>query len=358
MESLLAKLSEQQTLIAKQKSALVPATDTTNQAGEGSSTSPSLLTPATDSFGRSSPDTDGDGTVRLDKAEMARLKKELDAAKDQIARQRQELEQSRVIKHTLDQAMESPSAAGSPRVNPFMGFNRPPNTSQGQILRDDSRSEGSDAVFPINSGSNIWANTSRPAFRAGMQPEPTWNQSGPRPWSQGGVGNVLPPLMMPQQQSISQRNFSVPLSPVGANRHGMNDFKQINKGRGFGHPNAPQNSRNASMFQPGNGWDTYTGAPNSIDGMSINAMSPNSAYPPIGMYPSSYQPQPIGTPLSPTAAEFRAGQASSNPWNAAVSRHQILLKWISASTNVFLASGISRTNLCVANGTIELPSPA
>lgn len=80
MESLLAKLSEQQALIAKQKSALVPATDTANQAREDSSTSPSLLTPATDSFSHSSPDTDGDGTVRLDKAEMARLKKELDAA--------------------------------------------------------------------------------------------------------------------------------------------------------------------------------------------------------------------------------------------------------------------------------------
>ncbi len=325
MESLLAKLSEQQTLIAKQKSALVPATDTVNQAREESSASPSLLTPATDSFGHSSPDTDGDETIRLDKVEMARLKKELDAAKDQIARQKQELEQGRVIKHTLDQAMGSPSTAGSPRVNPFMGCNRPPNTSQGQILGDDTRSEDSEAVFPINAGPNIWANTSRSAFRAGMQPEPMWTQSGPRPWSQGGVGNVLPPLMVPQQQSISQRNFSVPLSPVGAGRHGMNDFKQINKGRGFGHPNAPQNSRNASMFQPGNGWDTYTGGPNSIDGMSINAMSPNSAYPPIGMYPSSYQPQPIGTPLSPTAAEFRAGQASGNPWNAAVSRHQVQL---------------------------------
>lgn len=322
MESLLAKLSEQQTLIAKQKSAPVPTTENMNQTREESSTSPSLLTPATESFGHSSPDTDGDGTICLDKAEMARLKKELDAAKDQIARQRQELEQSRVINHTLDQAMGSPSTVGSPRVNPFMASNRQPNTLQSQILGDDTRSEGSEVVFPINTGPNIWANNSRPAFRAGLQPETTWSQSGPRPWSQGGVGNVLPPLMMPQQQSISQRNFSVPVSPAGAGRHGMNDFKQINKGRGFGHPNDPQNSRNASMFQPGNGWDTYTGAPSSIDGMSINTMSPNSAYPPIGMYQSSYQPQPIGTPLSPTAAEFRAGQTSSNPWNAAVSHHQ------------------------------------
>ena len=322
MESLLAKLSEQQALIVKQKSGLGPTMETGIQTKEDSSVSPPLLTPATDTFGHSSPGTEADEAIRLEKAEMAHLMKELDSARDQIARQKLELEQNRVIKHTYDQAMGPPSVTGSPRNNPFISSNRPLNTLHGQLFADDTRSESSEISAPTNNGPNIWANTSRTAHSAGIKPEPNWGQSSPLPWSQGGAGNHLPPLMMSQQHPIPQRNYSVPLSPVGGGRHGTHDLKQINKGRGFGHPNAPPNSRNASMFQAGNGWDTYVGGPTSLDGMNFNGMSPGSAYSTIGMY-QSYQPQPIGTPLSPVAAEFRAGQAASNPWNAAVSKDHL-----------------------------------
>ena len=335
MDALLVKLSEQQALLAKQKSALVPGAEQKsarastaepeNQAKDDSSASPSLLTPASDSFGHSSPTNDGDDTVRLEAAEMARLKKELDSAKDQIARQKQELEQSRLVKQTFDNVMgPSSEAALSPRVDPASAFtasNRQINTLQGHFLSDDTRSEGSDAAAAFSAVPNIWNNPSRPVLNAGLQPEPAWSQSGPRPWGQRGVGNAVPPMVMSQQQPVQQRNYSVPLSPVGGSgRRGMNDFNQPSHGRGgFGHPNAPQNNRNASFFQPGNGWDAYTSGSNPIDGITMGGISPVTAYPSVGMYQSAYQPQPIGTPLSPTAAEFRAGQASANPWNTAVS---------------------------------------
>jgi hypothetical protein len=335
MDALLAKLSEQQTLLAKQKSALVstveqkfsrvPSADNENHAKDDSSASPPILTPASGSSSHPSPTNDGDDTIRLDAVEMNRLKKELDAAKDQIARQKQELEQSRFIKQTLDQAMGPPSETSlSPRINPadsFMASNRPLNTFQGRFTSNDSRSEGLDTAAAFNGIPNIWNNSSRPVLSAPMQPEPAWGQPGPRPWGQRAAGNALPQMMMSQQQPVQQRNYSVPLSPVGGSgRRGMSDFNQPNHGRGgFGHPNAPQNNRNASFFQPGNAWDAYASGSSHIDNITMGGMSPASAYPSVGMFQPAYQPQPIGTPLSPTAAEFRAGQASAGPWNSAVS---------------------------------------
>lgn len=55
-----------------------------------------LFTPATDAF---------DDAVTYDNTEIARVKKELEAAKSVINRQQQELEETRTFKHTMDQAL-------------------------------------------------------------------------------------------------------------------------------------------------------------------------------------------------------------------------------------------------------------
>lgn len=317
MDSLLAKLSEQQVLLAKQKSALSNTPEASKQVKEGSSTSSTLLTPASESFGQSSPTDDGHVAVRIEAAEMARLKKELDAAKEQIARQKQELNQSRVIKHTFDQAMGPPSdAALSPPLGPAIAFttsHRSMSTLPGPWRTEDARSDGSDVIIPINNAPTAWSGSSRPGFNPGLQPNSAWGHQNSRPWGQRGMDNPMPPPIMSQQPPMQQRNYSVPISPVSAGgRRGMNDFDQFNQGRGYG-----QNNRNASIFQAGSGWNGYPAAPGTVDSMNLGGMNPGSAYPSLGVFPSPYQPQPIGTPLSPTAAEFRAGQASGNPWNNA-----------------------------------------
>lgn len=326
MDSLLAKLSEQQALLKKQKSALFPAPDLEKKIKEESFSSSTLLTPASESFGRSSPTSEAEETVKVEAAELARLKKELDAAKNQIARQKQELDQTRVIKHTFDQAVGSLSEKDlspgikAPNVtNAFMTSSRP--FASGQAQYEDARLDGSEPAGSFNTIQNALSSGNRPGFNAGLQPESTWGQPGPRPWSQRGTGNTLPPVMMPPpQQPAQSRNYSMPVSPVRGNGRGMNDFSQFNQGRGYGQGN-PQNSRNSSIFQRGNGWDVYAGGPGPMDDMNLSGMTTSSAYPSLGIYPPAYQPQPIGTPLSPTAAEFRAGgQASANPWNNAVSR--------------------------------------
>ena len=330
MDSLLAKLSEQQALLAKQKTNFPTKGDDEIHAKEGSSASSTLLTPASESFSYTNTANtakDEEDKLRIEASEMARLKKELDDAKDQIARQKQELDHTRVIKHTFDQAMGPPSeVAISPRTdttdptNAFMTSTRPLGTVQGHWRNDDARSDGPDVVGPFNAVPNAWSGPSRPSFNAALQPDSGWGQPGPRSWGQRGIGNALSPsALVPQQPPMQQRNYSVPVSPVsGGGGRGINEFGQFNQARGYSQMNIRDN-RNASSYQRGNGWDIYTGGPGPMDGMNLGGMSPGSTYQTLGMYPSAYQPRPIGTPLSPTAAEFRAGQASANPWNSAVS---------------------------------------
>lgn len=343
MDNLLAKLSEQQTLLRMQKSALFPsseaekptkdeksaafsASDSGKKTKEESSASSTLLTPASGSFGRNSPPSEPENTAKVEAAELARLKKELDAAKNQIARQKQELDQTRVIKHTFDQAIGStsektfgPDTKAPESINTVMPSGRP--FTSVQTSYEDARSDGSEPTSSFNNIPNVWSTGNRPGFNVGLQSESIWGQPGPRPWSQRGSGNPLPSVMMPpSQQPVQSRNYSMPVSPARGNGRGMNEFGQFNQGRGYGQ-GIPQNSRNSSVFQRGNGWDVYAGGPGPMDDMNLSGMTNSSAYPPVGIYPTAYQPQPIGTPLSPTAAEFRAGsQASANPWNNAVSR--------------------------------------
>lgn len=100
-KEILAKLSEQQTLLDKQKHLLVntnanPSRPLQMETFAASGMSP--LTPAAATEATTS-----------DSAELLRLKQELLAANSRIAVQEQELAQTRVMNHTLDQALGSPS---------------------------------------------------------------------------------------------------------------------------------------------------------------------------------------------------------------------------------------------------------
>ena len=65
-----------------------------------------MYTPATEIF---------DESVKAANAEMEKVKKELEAAKSVINQQKRELEESRTFKHTMEQALPSPSEADFPR---------------------------------------------------------------------------------------------------------------------------------------------------------------------------------------------------------------------------------------------------
>ena len=304
MDTLLARLSEQQSLLQKQKIALASHEGSSTQhEKEDSTTSSVLLTPATDSFSNID-GNDFEDTVKLDAAEMRRLKQELDAAKSQIARQNQELEQSRVMKHTFDQAVgpapelnlteraiNSLQSAFAANIPQRPAFGRQQNT-WGHA--EDARSDVSNPISAgsLNASQPIWSNS-----RLAMS-----------------QGQVLPSLVLPQQQHMPQRVWSGPASPIS----GMNEYANFQNGPGLRRVNAQTNRAGVLFGQPRtNPWDMYAG-----DIPANNVMNPSSSYQPMGMFqaPIQYQPRPIGTPLSPTAAEFTSDQTTGGPWNNAVSK--------------------------------------
>lgn len=379
MDTLLAKLSEQQAILEKQKQALGSAEENATQHDRAESITSSVpLTPATDVFDVT-PDTeanDEEETIKLDAAEMLRLKRELDAARDKIARQEQELSQTRVIKHTLDQVMGPPSGPdatirgnSTERNIGNLGFNassRPVMARQDNfVVPDDARSDISDALSAgaYNRGQNIWSSPARHGFQYGLsglteqsyqQPAPNWGQSAARPWGTRNMTQGLPALVT-QQQQLQQRTFSSPPSPASVNGGGIfNESDHYQGGQGLRRANTQNNRTSSAFAQPrNNGYDIFGGSVTSAD-----VMSSVSSYQPMGMFqnPMAYQPRPIGTPLSPTAAEFTTGHISANPWNVAVKSHT-LLSCLNFS-NYLLATFFPRSNLRLTHGASQLsPSP-
>ena len=333
MKTLLANLPEQQAPSKKQRSDLTFSEDDNARHGEGSSSlSSELMTPPSGSFNdpySSSDNKEG----KQQKVEVARLKQELDAAKNQIARQKQELDQTRIMKHTIHQAVGSPAELEM-RVNdlPSSSHQDPasPLGRNGGFRQDsqwDTRSIMSDStsVDNFNNAQQVWGPQNRQAFAnsfsntLNQQHQPAasaWGQPGARPWANRNMTTNLQPVISPQQQQMLQsRTFSGPASPIA-----NNDFSHFQAGQGLRRSNTQP--RAASFFPQARNtsWDVFGNGAGSLDSMNA-AMNPGATYQAIGMYPATvpYQPQPIGTPLSPEAAEFRAGQASTNPWNINVS---------------------------------------
>ena len=332
MDTLLAKLSEQQVLLEKQKNEISGQDDKDSAFGKGESTTSSvLLTPVSESFnGEHDSDNNPDeDTIHLDASEMARLKKELDAAKNQIARQKQELDQTRVNKTNIDKVVSPTFEIDKHSSSTPPG--RAKNSRQDNWrVNEDAQSDVSDAMSTgtYNPGNN-WSPSSRVNLASAIpsaayqQSSTNWGQPGARPWNHRVLGTALPAPMLPQPQHMQQqRTYSGPASPIsGGDARSMNDYNQFQGGSGLRRTNTQGNRATSFYPQPrNNGWDMYAGGIGGVDGINLG-MATNAAYQSVGMYPASmpYQPRPIGTPLSPTAEEFRTSQSSVNPWNAAVS---------------------------------------
>jgi hypothetical protein len=285
-------------------------------------------------------------------AEMLRLKQELMAANSRIAQQEQELAQTRVIKHTLDQALGPPSEVdfGGREVSEqtishlqdaFNASARIANQRQDTWHQDDAQSDVSDALSAgaYNRARNFWAPPQQMSCAQGMErgyqdatvfarstslqdPVPAWSPTVVNP-----VGN---PGARSQGVLQPHRVFSGPSSAVpaldGRYTSEQNSFMNgLNMGP---RRSITQMNRGPSCLpSPQSTWGPFYGAVPS----SVNTKNPVNhsfnAYQQIGMYPmGQYQPRPIGTPLSPTAAEFTSTGANSPSWPANPVSHTFLLQ--------------------------------
>jgi len=188
MDKLLTKLSEQQAVINKQHETLrtseVLTVAYTGTAEYVSASSSVPIRPATETFNNSTapttnpPNVSGEETATPSAEEVLRLKAELEAAKGKIARMDQELVQSRITKHTLDQAMGIASEADFPlNLQSEERLNHLPQSLNTTIhshfqrdgswaTQEDARSDTSDALSAgdFNRAREIWANRVKPVF--------------------------------------------------------------------------------------------------------------------------------------------------------------------------------------------------
>ncbi|KAL2013423.1 hypothetical protein VTN00DRAFT_948 [Thermoascus crustaceus] len=341
-KDILTKLSEQQALLEKQKQLLSSNTASVAHGEDDDSSGTSPLTPATESLAVSaSADHHQRDGYRVDAAEMLRLKQELLAANSRIALQEQELAQTRVIKHTLDQALGPPSEVDfggreiteqtiSNLQNAFNASTRAFNQRQDSwIAQEDARSDISDALSAgaYNRARGLWGPSSHHAFGMSIS---TSSEKGYRDSPSLSGNSVV------QEPG---RNWTAQTGSPGYPNHGAFQAHRVLSGPSSGGYNfdgrypgeqspylqtpglVPRRSitqvnRGGSCFPPQNSpWGTFAAGPPSNLGVRPPANQQLAAYQHVGMFPvPPYQPRPIGTPLSPTAAEFTSTNTSVVPW--------------------------------------------
>ncbi|KAF4631791.1 hypothetical protein G7Y89_g6344 [Cudoniella acicularis] len=337
MDKLLAKLSEQSATINRQHEALKSTEDNTAYARTMeyvSATSTMPITPVTDvQMNSTAPSTTpasvvGEEIPGTSTEEVLRLKLELEAAQSRIARMDQELAQSRITKHTIDQALGTASEAdfpmnadiADPRLNPIqqplnIGGRPPLQRDNSWTAQEDSRSDTSDALSAsgFNRARAIWGNNGKPSY----------------PGLQGPVPAFQPSDALSSSQWMN-RGFGQPFveAPIGYSGPPMNAFRGD---RMLPDPDllmAPPAGRRTQPGRFGRGSFPYASSSSSYDGYtpsttpygSVGGMAGGVAPMPgpMGMGAGmnmggsmygGYQPQPIGTPLSPHAPEFTSSNA-------------------------------------------------
>lgn len=341
-QNILTKLSEQQALLEKQKDLLasnnaVPATsmevDKLYRASPFASVADSL--PVSGTVNDSQFDVEG-----TEASELHRLKQELFAANSRIALQEQELAQTRVIKHTLDQALGPPSEADfggrdiseqtiSHLQNAFNASNRslnqPHDAWSGQ---EDSQSDISDALSAgaYNKARGFWVPPTQQVFGMSMN----------APTTEKGYGEAmsLPSSSVAGHDSSKFWNTATtnsftshgPFHPhrvLSGPSSGTCGFDTRFSGEQARYLQAPglgprrsitQVNRGGSCFPTQNSpWGTFAPGPSTNPTPRSPANRPCSTYQQVGLYPiPPYHPRPAGTPLSPTATEFTSSWSNSS----------------------------------------------
>ncbi|TQB69321.1 Pumilio domain member 9 [Monascus purpureus] len=339
-QDILTKLSEQQSLLEEQKRLLVhnnTAPGTNVEVGESPDIS---IFPATESLVTTGGARCESGTVET--SELLRLKRELHAANSKIALQEQELAQTRVIKHTLDQALGPPSETdlGGQEVteqtisnlqNVFnassYAFNQYQDSWNGQ---EDEQSDTSEALSgaAYNSARGFWAPSAHPALGNAFTADKPFCESLPlasssvgqessRFWT-GSAQNTGFPSHVPLQ---SHQILSSP-SPgtCSLEPRFSGDQPQFLQGPGLGpRRQISQVNRTGSCFPIQNPpWGTFSTGPLTHPiPRAPPANRQYGAFQQLGMYPvPSCHPRHIGSPLSPTATEFTSANSSVTSWGA------------------------------------------
>lgn len=278
--------------------------------------------------------------------ELLQLKQELIAANSKIALQEQELAQSRVIKHTLDQALGPPSEADfggrdvtDQTISHLQNAFNASNPAFGQFqdawsTQDDSQSDISDALSAgtYNRARGIWHQGSQPAFSVANSELPFEKTYGDsqhaaspagqfttQPWSGSTACSFNTHVALQPQRTLSGPSASMYgfySRPTGDQHRYSQAPLQVQNPvprRSFAQANHA-----ATLFPPpANSWSSFTSesiGESTPKSPTSSTTRSSSAFQSVGIYPIAYHARQAGTALSPTATEFTAGSPEVNSW--------------------------------------------
>ncbi|PWY79539.1 pumilio-family RNA binding repeat protein [Aspergillus heteromorphus CBS 117.55] len=336
------RLSDQQDLLIKQNR--IPVNGRMLLSDDGGLDTTSGILPARDSHQLPClTDVDKTDIATVDMCEVQRLKQELLAANSKIALQEQELAQTRVIKHTLDQALGPPSETDfngreitEQTISSLQSVLNESNLALNQFqdgwnTQDDSHSDMSDALSAgaYNRARGFWIPPTQQLSGSSMNApaserpycEPlslpssnSFIDDSNRFWGNTGANSTIPG----HDVFRSHRVFSGPSQGTYAIDTGLSEEQaRYFQGPGVGpRRSVTQMSRNGSCLSAQSlAWGPLTAGSTDSHGSRSPANRSNSTYQQVGLYPiPPYHQRPIGTPLSPTATEFTVSNANAVPW--------------------------------------------
>ena len=300
-----------------------------------------LYTPATDTFDViSHGDARESRTSDAEVVEAARVKQELAAAKALIARQEQELAQSRNLQHTMEQAMGPPSEAD-------FGMHSPEQTLSNMHTAfnagapawhplEDSRSENPDRMQPRSFNGGQF-NRGRSSWNNNRGAQPPFSSSFPgssAPMNAYGGNPRLNALSSGSDQSWGSPWGNQAFSPQG---FGPNQFQRSMSGSSMS--SMPGfDSMDTRMYQPlevpananiglrrnlggiSNRGSTFSSDSSAFGGLTAGmpgGMNTTSLGPVGAPGPLGYQPRPIGAQISPTTPDFgnMSGISGMSQWS-------------------------------------------
>ncbi|CEN60142.1 Putative Pumilio-family RNA binding repeat domain protein [Aspergillus calidoustus] len=339
-EEILSKFSEQQLLLDKQNKLLT--SNKVKSAVPEELERPSNLSHRT---GSNQPGGIADAacldTLNMGASEVLRLKQELQVANSRIALQEQELAQTRVIKHTLDQALGPPSEAdfggrdiSEQTINNLQSaFNAsvptPHLLQDGWNTQEDSQSDISDALSAgayNRARGGFWGGPAQQVYSMGLNSEKAYGDSSlPLPGTSFGQDSsrfwgpsATNPSVAGNSAFQAHRVLSgPPAAPCSFDPPFSEDQGRYMQSSAFGpRPPTAQPSRLGPCFPGANSpWGTFAPSSSDSQGSRSPPSKPVGTYQQVGLYPlPPYHQRAIAPPLSPTATEFTSPTGSSVPW--------------------------------------------
>jgi hypothetical protein len=378
VEPLSKKSSDREIILAKlSPQAILPGSETDRISVSSQVISVTKSVPASDLMEITQPYTQGDKV-----GELFRLKQELLAANSKIALQEQELAQSRVMRHTMDQALGPPSEAdfGSREITEqtishLQNAFKTSNSAFGQFQdawggNDESRSESSDLISAgaYNRSRGLWVHHEPSMDREYGESLSTASSSASQdPNRYWAVSGVYQPFAGPQSLQ-PQKVLSGPSpSPCGFYPRPTTEQMRYTPGPSHGgRRSITQNNRGGSLIpiqsNPWNEFGSGTFNEQTIKPPPSPTKRPPSAFQQAGLYTvPSYMPRPIGSPLSPTATEFMGSGTNESSWGTSSVRVTTLNVSLGTRlTYIFFYSDKWQLcpNICVPTRATELPTSA